>query len=504
MVTTRRQEHESQSKLYQRSSPHGSYTNNKSDGTIGTANASEVLQGCDGETNAIHYYQKTPVKQQQHVSNLKSALKAPRVLGDTEADDLARLQAADATPLGDGVKKRVRIYSGNNIVHFFGGSSTDSRFAVAGGEVDWEAGSTPDSGVRRKKSSTLPGANYLFNYQTFIQSIQDDASARNASQAGAEQHRVRQNNASSWLCWRAAAVILSWMVVSSALIFVNKTILVDQSFPYPFALTAIGSAASTALGLAAGALGLAEVRPHPSAWETLTKLLPVAFCTAATLFLGNSAYLDLSVAFINIMKALTPAITLGISLLLGLERPSVLVAGALALIALGTGIATAQEAATSHFSWFGFGCFLLSILFEALRVVLVERLLGRQRFNSIEVLVYIGPLTLFCLLLGSFFFERSELLSKGPQIITRNPLLFLAAGVVSFLVNAFSFLAIQTSSSLTFKVAGCVKNAVVVWIGVVQGDNLTIKEAAGYVLSLVGFLVYTVLRAALPHHAKQS
>lgn len=57
---------------------------------------------------------------------------------------------------------------------------------------------------------------------------------------------------------------------------------------------------------------------------------------------------------------------------------------------------------------------------------------------------------------------------------------------------------------LPFVFEGCVKNAVVVWIGVVQGDNLTVKEAAGYVLSLVGFLVYTVLRAALPHHAKQS
>lgn len=56
----------------------------------------------------------------------------------------------------------------------------------------------------------------------------------------------------------------------------------------------------------------------------------------------SAHYVFFAVAFINIMKALTPAITLGISLLLGLERPSVLVAGALALIALGTGIATAQ------------------------------------------------------------------------------------------------------------------------------------------------------------------
>lgn len=115
-------------------------------------------------------------------------------------------------------------------------------------------------------------------------------------------------------------------------------------------------------------------------------------------------------AFINILKALTPAVTLVASMLLGLERPSLLVAASLVLMAAGTALATAQartffsaelaagccggwgvegfaegaaalcyylqlvkllgslqEAATSHFSWMGFIMFLLSILFEALR-----------------------------------------------------------------------------------------------------------------------------------------
>ena len=50
-------------------------------------------------------------------------------------------------------------------------------------------------------------------------------------------------------------------------------------------------------------------------------------------------------AFINILKALTPAVTLLASMALGLERPSLLVAAALALIAGGTALATAQVGA---------------------------------------------------------------------------------------------------------------------------------------------------------------
>lgn len=43
---------------------------------------------------------------------------------------------------------------------------------------------------------------------------------------------------------------------------------------------------------------------------------------------------------------------------------------------------------------------------------------------------------------------------QGFAIIAAHPVQFLGATVISFLVNAFSFFAIQTSSSLTFKVAG--------------------------------------------------
>lgn len=49
-----------------------------------------------------------------------------------------------------------------------------------------------------------------------------------------------------------------------------------------------------------------------------------------------------AVAFINILKALTPAVTLIASMALGMERPSLRVMASLGLIALGTSIATAQ------------------------------------------------------------------------------------------------------------------------------------------------------------------
>jgi hypothetical protein len=68
-------------------------------------------------------------------------------------------------------------------------------------------------------------------------------------------------------------------------------------------------------------------------------------------------------------------------------------------------------------------------------------------------------------------------------------------GFMSFLVNLFGYFTIQTTSSTTFKVAGCVKNVVVVAAGVWQGDHVTPRELQGFALSMLGFLLYTWARA---------
>ena len=233
----------------------------------------------------------------------------------------------------------------------------------------------------------------------------------------------------------------------------------------------------------ASVVGVAPLRPAPS-WEAaFSKLLPVSFSFAASLFLGNVAYLGMSgehaarhagvscqpasaarhagvssqtasaarhagglrrtlarsalsrppltvrpprccvpaVAFINIMKAATPMVTLAVGLALRLERTSKLTLAATVLIAVGTAISTSSEASSGegaarepraqnaccppglearrgvrkasssltqcacpaspagHFRWLSFFAFALSVVFEGIRVVLTEKLLGQVR-----------------------------------------------------------------------------------------------------------------------------
>ena len=75
-----------------------------------------------------------------------------------------------------------------------------------------------------------------------------------------------------------------------------------------------------------------------------------------------------------------------------------------------------------------------------------------HRFNSAEALVYVGGPTAVLLLGGSMIWEGMGPASEGWSMMAREPMAFLSAFAMSFLVNLSCFLAIHNTSSLTFKV----------------------------------------------------
>ncbi len=76
----------------------------------------------------------------------------------------------------------------------------------------------------------------------------------------------------------------------------------------------------------------------------------------------------------------------------GLERLTRPLVFSVLLISAGTGAATLFETGGgARFAWAGFGCFAFSALLEALRVVYIQLLLGRFKFNTLEVAPPRGP-----------------------------------------------------------------------------------------------------------------
>lgn len=93
------------------------------------------------------------------------------------------------------------------------------------------------------------------------------------------------------------------------------------------------------------------------------KILPLGFCSAATLALGNMAYLYLEVGFVQMLKSCCPVFVLFVALLLQLETFSISLIASVALIAGGTATtaATGTVAPTLTASFGDFNVLLMAL-----------------------------------------------------------------------------------------------------------------------------------------------
>jgi len=221
----------------------------------------------------------------------------------------------------------------------------------------------------------------------------------------------------------------------------------------------------------------------------MKNIMPVGFLGASTLWLGNLVYLYLSVSLIQMLKCLTPVITMIALYVFQLEQPTQKMVVSVVLIALGTGVASfgAVDA-----SLLGMLIMLGAEVAEAVRLVMTQYLLVGRKFHPFEGLMYIAPATAFWLAIGSLCTEVPRMIKDGALgVVLQNPLKFLAAAAMGFGVNVLAYIVIQSASSLTLKVIGTVKNAIVVLLGVVLlQESISVIQLVGYGISVAAFYWY--------------
>ena len=117
---------------------------------------------------------------------------------------------------------------------------------------------------------------------------------------------------------QALPAILFWITMSCSTILFNK-FLYTGTFAHPLTLTTIHMGFAT---LATGILRLTGQLVVPElGWSFLAmNVLPIGVLFSFSLGFSNLAALRLSVSFIQMIKALTPMLTLAISVAMGLEK----------------------------------------------------------------------------------------------------------------------------------------------------------------------------------------
>ena len=320
---------------------------------------------------------------------------------------------------------------------------------------------------------------------------------------------------------KAYFYVTIWMTISMGVILFNKVrtprathrpdhrhsplrtsrrrpqyILAYSGFKYPIALTLWHMVFCTSVAtIMVRVVGTTKRLKMPKK-EYVNRVIPIGALYAASLWLSNSAYLHLSVSFIQMTKALMPGLVYVCGVAFGMEKLTRVTSFNMFIIAIGVAIAAYGEI---NFVYIGVVEQLSALVFEALRLMLVQVLITRQGYamNPIQSLYYVSPACAACLALPFAAVELPEILADIHLEIDYGMLLLNA--LTAFALNLAVFLLIGKTSALTMNIAGVIKDWMLIFASQhMFGNEVTFLNYLGYVIAFlaVGMYNYNKLKAA--------
>ncbi|KAH9905821.1 triose-phosphate transporter family-domain-containing protein [Xylariomycetidae sp. FL2044] len=288
-----------------------------------------------------------------------------------------------------------------------------------------------------------------------------------------------------------AFFIAFWIAMSGSVILFNKWVLATAEFNFPLFLTTWHMAFATFMTqvMARTTNHLDSRHNVPMDSKTYIRaIVPIGVMFSLSLIFGNLAYLYLSVSFIQMLKATNAVATLLATWAFGMAPADYAKLRNVLVIVAGVVIASFGEI---KFDMFGFVVQIIGIVCEALRLVMVQRLLGSGEFkmDPLVSLYYYAPA---CAVINFVFTAVIELprMTMG-DIYSLGLVTLIANAFVAFLLNVAVVLLIGQTSAVVLTMAGVLKDILLVVASmVIFRDPVTMQQFFGYSIALVGLVYY--------------
>ncbi|GFF35056.1 probable sugar phosphate/phosphate translocator At4g32390 [Aspergillus lentulus] len=288
-----------------------------------------------------------------------------------------------------------------------------------------------------------------------------------------------------------AVYVSVWIALSSSVILFNKHILDYAQFRFPIILTTWHLAFATFMTqVLARTTTLLDGRKtvKMTGRVYLRAIVPIGLFFSLSLICGNVTYLYLSVAFIQMLKATTPVAVLLATWAMGMAPVNLKVLFNVAIIVVGVVIASFGEI---KFVFIGFMFQIGGIVFEATRLVMVQRLLSSAEFkmDPLVSLYYFAPVCAVMNGVTALFVEVPNL-TMG-HIYNVGVWTLLANAVVAFLLNVSVVFLIGKTSSLVMTLCGVLKDILLVAASMMIWQTpVTPLQFFGYSIALIGLVYY--------------
>ncbi|KIJ61892.1 hypothetical protein HYDPIDRAFT_95632 [Hydnomerulius pinastri MD-312] len=286
----------------------------------------------------------------------------------------------------------------------------------------------------------------------------------------------------------AAAIIPVWIVLSSAVIIYNNRLYNTLEFRYPVFLVtwhltfaAIGTRVlQRTTNLLDGAKDV-----HMSKAMFMRSILPIGVLFSGSLVLSNTAYLYLSIAYIQMLKAFTPVAILLISWASRIQDPNRKLLVIVCMISSGVALASHGEL---HFNLTGFLIQAAAVAFEASRLVMIQLLLHGLKMDPLVSLHYYAPV---CALINLALLPFTEGLAPFYDLGKIGAGVLISNAAVAFLLNVAAVFLVGAGSGLVLTLAGVFKDILLITGSVLLfGAPITPLQIFGYSIALCGLVLF--------------
>ncbi|KAF3760133.1 integral membrane protein [Cryphonectria parasitica EP155] len=307
----------------------------------------------------------------------------------------------------------------------------------------------------------------------------------------------RQSSSSSSITSNSVATahpayyIACWIFFSNLTILFNKWLIDTAGFPiFLTAWHMIFAAAATQVLARTTRLLNGRKSVQMTSQKYMRAVVPIGIVYSGSLVCSNLPYLYLSVPFIQMLKAGGPVIVLFVSWLWGVAHPTRTALLKILLIVFGVMVASVGEI---RISWLGVWYQMAGLVFEALRLVMIQVLLAGdgEGMDPLVSLYYFAPVcgamnlvTVYLTEMQSF--DVADFVRVGPTILLFN-------AMVAFGLNVASVFLIGKTSSLVMTLSGIFKSILLVVVGVlIWGTPIGSLQLFGYLVALFGLFLYSV------------
>jgi drug/metabolite transporter (DMT)-like permease len=285
-----------------------------------------------------------------------------------------------------------------------------------------------------------------------------------------------------------------FMLSGPMLIMSNKYILKDIDFSFPLTLsfmTLTFSSVSCWVYVKMNGIQMERSKTMTRSFY-IRRIIPIGALSTGTVVFGMTSYLYLTVAFVQMLKAFTPVMTLLGLVIFRLESPTRKAIVCVLIICSGTAIAGYGEL---NFSIVGVMCMICAQMFEAMKLVFTQVVLQKNRFSLVETLYYVTPMSAACVFFFACILEFPRMGQDDVNKILSNTQPFMLSCVVAITTNVVNTFVVQNSNALILKLAVTARNALLVFFNAaLMGETVTILEAYGYAVSLSGFMAYNYVK----------